>query len=160
ASAQAPTSFQSRGIGGGGALFAPSINPANANDIYMGCDMSELFHSINGGASWNMMHYNKIQGGHDSKVVFTNNSNLMYCIDYNSLNGFDKVQPVKSTDGGLNWLHISGDPLAGNDAYHLSCDYNNPNNLVLADYGTIWFSNNGGTSFTKIHTCISNGSGN
>jgi hypothetical protein len=158
--AQPPSAFQSRGIGGGGALFAPSINPANTNEIYMGCDMSELFHSTNSGASWDMLSYQKIQGGHDSKVIFTNDPNTRYCIDYNSYNGIDKVQPVKSADGGKTWSHITGDPLSGSDAYHISCDYNNPAHIVLADYGTIWFSSNGGTSFVKIHTCLSNGSGN
>ena len=158
--AQMPTSFQSRGIGGGGALFSPSINPANTSEIYLACDMSELFHSTNGGASWNMLSYQSIQGGHDSKVQFTNDPNILYCINYYSYNGIDNVWPVKSTDGGATWTHISGDPLAGSYAYHISCDYNNPQHVVLADYGTIWYSSNGGTSFTKIHTCLSNGAGN
>jgi hypothetical protein len=158
--AQPPSAFQSRGIGGGGALFSPSINPANTSDIYMGCDMSELFHSTNAGASWDMISYQKIQGGHDSKVIFTNNPNLMYCIDYNSYNGYDKVRAVMTTNGGLTWTPFTNDPLSGNDAYHISCDYNNPSRIIVADYGSIWFSSNGGNTFTKIHTCLSNGSGN
>ena len=36
-------------IGGGGSLFAPSINPANGSDIYVSSDMSQVFHTTNGG---------------------------------------------------------------------------------------------------------------
>lgn len=34
-----------------GALFAPSFSPHNANEVYLSCDMSELFHSTNLGES-------------------------------------------------------------------------------------------------------------
>ena len=40
-----PSVWQSRGVGGGGSLFYPAINPANDNEFYIACDMSELFHS-------------------------------------------------------------------------------------------------------------------
>lgn len=40
-----PLSFTSKGIGGGDALFSLSINPANNNEYYVSCDMSELFHT-------------------------------------------------------------------------------------------------------------------
>ena len=40
-----PNSFSPRGVGGGGALFFPKINPGNDNEFYISCDMSELFHS-------------------------------------------------------------------------------------------------------------------
>ncbi|MBC7863622.1 MAG: hypothetical protein IAF38_11640, partial [Bacteroidia bacterium] len=38
-----PTSWSPKGIGGGGALFSPSINPGNNNEFFISCDMSELF---------------------------------------------------------------------------------------------------------------------
>ena len=61
-----PTSFESRGIGGGGALFSPAINPADNNELFMACDMSEIYHSKNKGASWNMLHFKTIQGMFES----------------------------------------------------------------------------------------------
>src|ERR1041385_7402719 len=79
---QPPSAFQSRGIGGGGALFAPSINPANHNEIFMGCDMTELFHTTDLGDHWSELHFTKIQGGHDSQVQFTSTQGLLYCVDY------------------------------------------------------------------------------
>nr|MBA3971753.1 hypothetical protein [Bacteroidota bacterium] len=47
-----PASFSSRGIGGGGALFSLSINPSNNNEYYVSCDMGELFHTTDFGATY------------------------------------------------------------------------------------------------------------
>jgi hypothetical protein len=162
-SAQIPTSWESHGIGGGGALFSPSINPANHDEIYLACDMSELFHSTDDGATWNMLNYMQIQGGHDSQVQFTNNPLIRYCIDYTSVQGMDYIRPVKSLDGGVSWQVLSGNiyplqPDAG--VLRLFADYNDPNRIILAGYGTIHISSDGGVSFHLVHTCISNGAGN
>jgi hypothetical protein len=160
---QAATSWQSRGIGGGGALFSPSVNPANHNEMYIGCDMSELFHSTDGGQHWGEENFTQVQGGHDSYVSFTNNPNIRYTVDYTSAAGNDLVRPMKSTNAGATWTAMASDPYASYpDAgiERLFADYNNPNNLVLADYSTIYFSNNGGTTFNLIHTDYYNGAGN
>ncbi|MGZ3861978.1 MAG: T9SS type A sorting domain-containing protein [Bacteroidia bacterium] len=160
---QAPTSWQSRGIGGGGALFAPSVNPADHNEMYIGCDMSELFHTADAGKHWGEINFTQVQGGHDSYVCFTNNPNLRYVVDYTSVNGNDLVRPMKTTNGGTTWSVLSGDPYgtfpdAGIE--RLFADYDNPNNVVIADYSTVYFSSNGGNSFTQIHTAYYNGVGN
>jgi len=160
--AQAPASWQSRGIGGGGALFSPSMNPANPNEFYVACDMSELFHSSNYGQAYDEVNFMQLQGGHDSYVNFTSTSGLLYAVDYTSQNGNDLTRPMKSTDGGATWTVLSGDPYGGFPGYpeRMYANYNNANQIVLADYGTIYFSNNAGTSFTQIHTCLDNNSGN
>src|SRR5437016_4473709 len=44
-----PTHFVSRGPGGGGAFFGPEINPFNPDDLWVGSDMSDLFHSTDFG---------------------------------------------------------------------------------------------------------------
>lgn len=161
--AQAPTSWQSRGIGGGGALFSPSVNPANHNEMYIACDMSELFHSSNGGQNWDEINFMQVQGGHDSYVNFTNNPGILYVVDYTSVSGIDMVRPMKSTNGGTTWTALANDPYSSNPGAGIErmfADYNNPNRVVLADYSTIYFSSNGGTSFTLIHTAKYNGAGN
>ncbi|MBK7939357.1 MAG: hypothetical protein IPJ82_20740 [Lewinellaceae bacterium] len=38
-----PASWSPRGVGGGGALFSPSINPANNNEYFVACDLSAVF---------------------------------------------------------------------------------------------------------------------
>jgi photosystem II stability/assembly factor-like uncharacterized protein len=158
-----PTNWASRGIGGGGALFSPSINPANPGEMYISCDMSQLFHTTDRGNHWNEIHFIKIQGGHDSYVSFTKDKNILYTVDYESVNGNDHIRPMKSTDGGKNWSVLSGNPYSlspSGGVLRVLVDYNNPNNVVIADYGTIYFSPDGGSTFTKIHTNINVSSGN
>ena len=161
--AQVPAAWYSRGIGGGGALYSPSINPSNHNEIYLGCDMGGLYHSTDLGYSWKEVNFLQLQGGHDACVQFTNNPQVLYCMDYTSIQGSDYIRPMKSTDGGNTWSVISGDPypLAPNGSIlRLLADYDDPNLVMIADYGTIYFSEDGGASFHQVHTCLDNGSGN
>jgi len=161
--AQAPTSWQPRGIGGGGALFSPSINPANTNEVYIACDMGELFHSTATGQPWGEVGFMNVTGGHDSYVNFTNNPNILYTIDYTNIDSASYVRSMKSTNGGATWTPIANDPYATNPdggIERLFANYNNPNQLIVADYSSVYFSNNGGTSFTRIDTCSYYGAGN
>lgn len=147
--------FASRGVGGGGALFSPSINPSNDNEYYVACDMSELFHSTDYGDTYTQAHFKDIQGGHNSKMVFTSFANVRYCIDYTG----DLAHPVKSIDNGATWSALPGNPDASEETYSIHADYNQPNHLIISYYNQIYFSVNGGTTFTLIHTAANSGAG-
>jgi hypothetical protein len=151
-----PASFSSRGIGGGGALFSPSINPANPVEYYVACDMSELFHTTDFGMSYSQVHFSQFMGGHHSKVCYTVTPGLLYSASY--LN--DISTPVKSIDNGVTWTVLSGNPDPNTDIETIHVDYNNPARIIISYYGEIYFSNDGGTTFTLIHTCVNNGAGN
>lgn len=151
-----PTSFSSRGVGGGGALFAPSINPANSSEYYIACDMSELFHTTDFGLNYSQAHFLEFQGGHNSRVAFTSTPNLLYSLSYIS----DISTPVTSTDNGQTWSLVTGNPDPSQDVYTIHVDYANPNRILISQYGAIHFSSNGGTSFTQIHTAANAGAGN
>lgn len=150
-----PVSFSSRGLGGGGALFSPSFNPANPSECYIACDMSELFHSTDMGLSWSQVHFTEFGGGHNSKVCFTSTPGLLYSISYIN----DVGTPVKSTDNGLTWSVLPGNPDDSEDTYTIHADYNNPSRVIISYYGNIYFSSNGGNSFTNIHNAAT-GNGN
>ncbi len=151
-----PTIFQSRGVGGGGALFSPSFNPANPNEYYIACDMTELFHTTDLGLSYSQVHFDELIGGHNSKVCFTNTSGLLYSISYIA----DIGTPVTSTDNGLTWTTLAGNPDPYEDVYTIHVDYANPGRIIISQYGYIFFSNDGGANFFNIHTAIDNGAGN
>src|SRR5262245_27652950 len=87
-----PSQWLPRGPGGGGALFAPSFSPHNANELYISCDMSELFHSTNLGVSWELTDFRQIQGNRESQVRFTSIPSILYALDYTS----DLTTPSKS----------------------------------------------------------------
>ena len=154
-----PSTWISKGIGGGGAMFAPSINPANDNEYYVGCDMSELFHTTDFGASYVTMSHLNIQGGHNSTVRFTNNPLIMYAVSYKPSGANDLIAPVKTTDGGNTWFTLPGNPDAGEETFSINVDYNNPSRVIISYYGAVYFSSNGGNNFTNIHNAINSGAG-
>ncbi|MEO6037753.1 MAG: T9SS type A sorting domain-containing protein [Saprospiraceae bacterium] len=150
-----PTTWSSRGLGGGGALFSPTINPANNDEYFVACDLSAVFHTTDYGLHYNLVHFSQLQGGHNSKVCYTSTPGLLYCVRYAN----DQVIPVRSTDGGQTWTKLPGNPDDSEETFSIWADYNHPNRVVLAYYGQIYISLNGGTTFTPVHTALSNGSG-
>ncbi|MFI5220153.1 MAG: WD40/YVTN/BNR-like repeat-containing protein, partial [Bacteroidia bacterium] len=147
--------FIPRGIGGGGALFAPSINPVNDNEFYVGCDMSELFHSTDFGNTHTQEHFQTIQGGHNSTMRFTAFVNVRYCIDYTGYT----PQPVKSTTNGTSWNLLPGNPDPSEETYSIHADFNQPNHILISYYSQIYFSADGGNTFTLVHTAANSGAG-
>lgn len=150
-----PASFSSRGIGGGGALFSLSINPANNSEYYVSCDMGELFHTTDYGDSYSQVNFQQVVGGHNSKVCYTSTTGLLYTISYAN----NMIIPMKSTNNGVTWTALAGNPDNTEETFSIDADYNNPNRVIISYYGAIYFSNNGGTTFTSIHTAAT-GSGN
>jgi len=150
-----PATWQSRGVGGGGALFYPSINPANDNEFYVACDMSQLFHSTDFGASYSQVSFTKLQVGNMSTYEFTNNNNIAFCI----ANDGNINYPVRTLDGGTTWTSLVNEPLPGEDVYALKADYDNPGRIIINYYGALYISQNSGNSFTLIKNATDPGVG-
>ncbi len=150
--AQAPTTWVSKGIGGGGALFSPSINPDNSNEMYIACDMGGLYNSKNQGVNWQIQNYTQIRSGMYSKVNFTNNTNIRYALHYTANGIQDQIVPVKTTDGGLTWNKLVGNPDDNAELFSLHANYDNPNQVLINQYNAIYFSNDGGTTFPIVIT--------
>ena len=124
-----PTQFTSSGMGGGGALFSPSFSPHNPGELFVSCDMSELFHSTDLGESWKVEDFRQIMGGNvTGNVQFTGTPSTLYTID----NRNDAPRPVKSIDGGSTW-HPINDPTGG-EAYYLYADTKDANRLLVTDF--------------------------
>ncbi|MGA2747486.1 MAG: hypothetical protein ABSG59_01825 [Verrucomicrobiota bacterium] len=137
-----PAQWVPEGPGGGGALFAPSFSPYSPGEMYLACDMSEVFHSTNYGAAWSVVDFRQIEGGRQAIVQFTSDPNVRYAIDYSN----DAMTPTRSVDGGATWQQLPGDPTGGG-AYALYADPGSTNRLLVSDYGDVYFSNDGGNSF-------------
>ncbi len=151
-----PTSFSPRGIGGGGALFFPTINPANDNEFYVSCDMSELFHSTDFGNSYAQVHFSKLQVFNTSTYQFTSNTNIAYCTFNDGNTGY----PVITADGGNTWHQLAGyDVGSYDDVYRMSANYNKPGQLLINSYGYIFFSKDSGATFSIVKQTINNGAG-
>jgi photosystem II stability/assembly factor-like uncharacterized protein len=63
-------SWTSLGLGGGGALFTPSISPANPDLILLNCDMSGAYRSTDGGGSWEMIPYQQLTSSTSVRPVW------------------------------------------------------------------------------------------
>jgi hypothetical protein len=147
--------WSSRGVGGGGSLYSPSINPANNDEFYVGCDMSGLYHTTDFGSSYTLMDFRQIQGGHDARVRYTRDPNTRYCITYAN----DQALPARSTDGGTTWAVLPGNPDPTETTYFIGADFENPDRVIISYYGSIQVSGDGGKSFAQVHAARNSGSG-
>ncbi len=146
--AAAPTSWQSVGPGGGGALFQPSINPHDGDEIFVGCDMGELFRTEDFGQSWNPIHFMETQGGRSSKVQFTSDASIAYCVGASTIGGTEAWFPAVSTDGGATWSATAVDPTFG-ETYQLFADPDSTTRLIVTDYRRMYYSGDGGATFAE-----------
>src|SRR3990172_7817567 len=49
-------SWRVLGPGGGGAMFLPTVNPADPQNVFLRCDMTGAYVTHDGGESWRMFH--------------------------------------------------------------------------------------------------------
>lgn len=79
------------GIGGGGAMFSPTISPHNPNVVFVTCDMGGSFVTHDGGETWHMFNLGRFA----QYFVFDPvNPDVVYA----SANGL-----FKSEDRGITW---------------------------------------------------------
>lgn len=150
-----PISFQPRGIGGGGALFFPKINPAHDNEFYISCDMSQTFHTTDFGDNYSQIPFTRLQTFNISTFEFTKDSNIAY----NNFNDGNEGYPVKTTDGGRTWVKLSGFNASLGGVKKMFANYAVPQQLVMNYYASIVFSNDGGSTFSTVKTASNNGVG-
>ncbi|WP_437580567.1 hypothetical protein [Sorangium sp. So ce887] len=145
--------WQSRGVGGGGALYSPSINPHDGREIFMASDMTGVYRTRDFGRSWTPLHFHKLQGGVLSQFRFTADPDVLYGVSYRlSTNGVQAVTTLaKSTDGGATWGAKVTTPGVPGDGHHLFVDRHGTRRLLFSDSTGLYFSNDGGGTFRSVH---------
>lgn len=141
--APVPSQWPSRGIGGGGAVYCASISPWNGDEVWLTCDMGDMFRSLDFAASWSTIPSDRLFSGKHSAVRFTENPLVLYTL---ANNGNGSYYPVKSTDGGDHWSPIAN-PGQSARIFELFADPANQQRLVVSDQFRLYFSSNGGASF-------------
>lgn len=149
-----PSLWASRGPGGGGALFAPTLSPHELNEAFVSCDMSGLYRSTDMGCSWSVVPFGQIvASGQGCQVQFTSNPKILYALDYAG----DSSAPAKSTDGGATWTRLPSDPTDGG-AYAILADPARTDRVLVTDYSNLYFSGDGGASWNlRYSTASGNG---
>ena len=150
-----PLHWWSRGAGGGGAFFSPSLSPLDQGTLYISTDMGTVFHSANGGALWDSYAFGNLQGGRLARMQFTSDPAVLYVLD----GRVDYVTYLggaifKSVNGGSSWFRLTGDPCFTNDATRkkLRADPTRADHLVLGHDRGLWFSGDGGTNWTAFYS--------
>jgi hypothetical protein len=135
------SSWTSLGLGGGGAMYTPAISPVDLNLILLNCDMSGGYRSIDGGKSWELIHYRQLTGSTrvrpawhpaDPEVAF-------------SASGWEGTLKV-TRDRGRTWSHV---PEFTGGVSAIALDPGDPQSLLIADRRGIWRSRDGGSRWQK-----------
>lgn len=137
--------FINRGIGGGGALFSPSINPHNNSQLYIACDMTQLFQSDNNGEQWSMTPFTELVVTPQSEIQFTNDPDIRWTVGIDFRN--DITYPAKSMDGGMTWDFVNTPQPDG--VIYLVADYDDPDRFIVSDYRRVYFTNDAGASYSQ-----------
>ena len=139
----------SKGIGGGGAVFSVSISPYNGNEIFLSCDMSDMFRSTDFGTSWSTIPYQQLVAFHHTVVRFTDDSQILYTLK-NTTGGY---APVKSTDGGSSWFVITNPAQSASRSrcFELYAHPQKNNVLIVSDIYNLYASFNGGNTFSTFY---------
>ncbi len=150
--AQQPTSFSSRGVGGGGAFYTPSFNTTNSADYYVSSDMTGVYHYLGTSLGYSLTPHTQLQGGRFSVVRFTNIASTRYALNFKPLGNIAQSRIAKTTDTGATWLNITTNLDPTNSLYSLFVDYTNSSRIVVSDYSHVYYSVNGGVTFNTVYT--------
>jgi photosystem II stability/assembly factor-like uncharacterized protein len=94
----ADKSWRRLGPGGGGAMFLPTVNPADPENVFLRCDMTAAYVTRNGGKSWRMFHLRTVVRDFEfdpsnPETIYASNTGL-----------------YRSEDSGASWELIYPDP--------------------------------------------------
>lgn len=143
-----PTQWQSAGLGGGGAMFNPTISPFDHSEYYLVSDLSGIFHSADSGNQWETIPFQEITGeSHNIKIHFTAHPDTLYSYGFTGLG--TRNLPMRSVDGGKSWKPLEADPTFG-EVHYIFADPDRTDRLIVSDYHNIFLSNDGGQSFDQI----------
>lgn len=142
------SSWQSRGIGGGGALFVPEISPFD-DRIFMATDMSGVFYTKDFGQSWATLNFRVLAGSQSAQIRFTSNPNTLFAI---GIDGNGNRALYTSTNGGAAFTQL------GNiSPFYLEVDSTSTQRLVASDQTTLHYSGDGGATFHSVYTGVGAG---
>jgi photosystem II stability/assembly factor-like uncharacterized protein len=146
-----PLLFTPTGPGGGGYMYSPAIHPANPNQLFLVCDMGGVYHSANSGQTWDLIPFQQLLSQVKGQVQFTSDPQVMYSLHRSLTNTESPLfrgEIAKSTDGGQHW-NVLDDP-TDSGVHQLFADPNHSGRLLCSEYNRLFFSNNGGNSWTEV----------
>ncbi len=142
-----PSPWQSRGIGGGGAFFAPEISPFD-DQIYMSTDMGVVFRTTDFGESWATLDFRVLPGASRAQARFTSDPQILYAIAPVD----DVAVPYVSRDGGARFTRL--EHMGATGLYYVEVDPQRSDRLLVSNPGHLYFSTDGGATLHEIHAAV------
>ena len=148
------------GTGGGqllksGRLGFITIDPTNANNLWIGAPAGGLWRSTNGGSSWTTNTDFLSVIGCSDLAIDPGNTNVMYLATGDGDAGDTRsIGVLKSTNGGVTW-NTTGLSNTVNNNFLIRRLIINPSNtqiLLAATNSGIYRTTNGGTNWTQVVT--------
>ncbi len=141
---RSPPGWDALGLGGGGAQFRPSFSPHDKAEVWVASDMGHLQRSNDLARSLKLLDFRQITPSHDSRVIFTSDRRVEYCVDFR-----DDVRRLKvSHDGGSTWSFLAKDPTGG-EVWSAWADPNSTQRLLVTSYTDLYYSSDGGKTFAR-----------
>ena len=113
-----PSTWTSRGMGGGGGLYGIAINPLNPLHMHVSCDMSDFFVTFDGGTNWQRIDFRGVQtAGQDTIAQFATDPATSRQRIYILRRTYDATEQAKAdiaiSSDGLNWSQVPGSASLG-----------------------------------------------
>jgi photosystem II stability/assembly factor-like uncharacterized protein len=131
--------WTSLGLSGGGAMFTPAISPADPKRILLNCDMSGAYRSLDGGQSWELIHYQQLTSSTRVRPVW---HPALADVAYAVGGGLLKI----TQDAGQTWNVVAGAP-AGISAFAL--DPGHPESILVGVRRGIYRSPDAGKTWSE-----------
>ncbi|MEI7904934.1 MAG: hypothetical protein WCI43_05935 [Candidatus Firestonebacteria bacterium] len=136
--------FRIIGIGGAGGMYKPTVSPFDPKLMFVTCDMGGAYRSLDGGKSWEMIHWRQITGtgGSGSRAYFA--PGKIYWSAGNRL--------LVSEDKGAEWkTPYSGEAAWGKAVVtYISGLADSPETLFVGTGDGLYRSADSGGSWKKI----------
>lgn len=134
-----PGNLEVLGLGGAGGMYTPASSPVDSELLFVSCDMSGSYRSIDGGESWSMIHSSELRSSRSCRPMFAGDT--IYWIAEGQLR--------MSTDKGKSWKPlINGNaPWGNNTVIRLAHIRINPSTLFVGAGNTVYVSENGGLNW-------------
>ena len=145
-----PSSWESRGVGGGGAVYAPTISPHNPNEMYLTCDMSIAHHSTDFGQHWSIIPSSTLRTGRNASVQFTASPDTLYAMHRAAQTSVHT--PYRSTNGGLTWAPTASNPFGPNGVFQIYTHPGKTNTSIAASYSAIWLDTAAGANYQQVYS--------
>ncbi|OGG45425.1 MAG: hypothetical protein A3F84_06355 [Candidatus Handelsmanbacteria bacterium RIFCSPLOWO2_12_FULL_64_10] len=129
------------GLGGGGAMYSPSVSPHDRLLMFVSCDMGGFYRSEDGGRAWRMLDADQMRASTRCRPVFhPRDPNVVYTYGGDAL----KV----SEDRGVTWRRLTASPPWREEVVELGIDPGAPDRMFAGTDRAAYVSIDGGRTWS------------